>query len=119
MDWEHLQCGGVLLPDLVEFYQWLHTNLSHIITINHAGTITIGRVIELAKKNSTEEYAKYLDNLYKRVKKLYNEYVKMIGGVGSKEGASNYQNHKIFTIKDDVPLLYLLSGQHLPFSLWF
>ena len=31
--WRVLQAGGLLLPDLVEFYQWLHTELgvfSHI-----------------------------------------------------------------------------------------
>ena len=27
MDWPILQAGGLLLPKLVEFYQWLHTQL--------------------------------------------------------------------------------------------
>ena len=27
-EWPQLQAGGLLLPDLVEFYQWLHTALS-------------------------------------------------------------------------------------------
>ena len=26
-EWPRLQAGGLLLPDLVEFYQWLHTAL--------------------------------------------------------------------------------------------
>lgn len=25
--WRRLQAGGLLLPDLVEFYRWLHTEL--------------------------------------------------------------------------------------------
>ena len=29
--WRRLQAGGLLLPDLVEFYQWLHTQLGKII----------------------------------------------------------------------------------------
>ena len=27
MEWPRLQAGGLLLPKLVEFYQWLHTQL--------------------------------------------------------------------------------------------
>ena len=27
MEWSRLQAGGLLLPHLIEFYQWLHTNL--------------------------------------------------------------------------------------------
>ena len=27
MEWPILQAGGLLLPKLVEFYQWLHTQL--------------------------------------------------------------------------------------------
>ena len=26
-EWKQIQAGGLLLPDLVEFYQWLHTQL--------------------------------------------------------------------------------------------
>ena len=37
--WRRLQAGGLLLPDLVEFYRWLHTELcmlfAHIIICNH------------------------------------------------------------------------------------
>lgn len=27
MEWPRLQTGGLLLPYLIEFYQWLHTDL--------------------------------------------------------------------------------------------
>jgi len=29
-EWSRLQAGGLLLPDLVEFYQWLHTALGRL-----------------------------------------------------------------------------------------
>jgi hypothetical protein len=30
MEWPILQAGGLLLPKLVEFYQWLHTQLGRM-----------------------------------------------------------------------------------------
>ncbi len=30
--WRRLQAGGLLLPDLVEFYRWLHTELCTYVT---------------------------------------------------------------------------------------
>ena len=44
MEQPHLYRGGVLLPDLVEFYQWLHMDLAHLLTYDHASSITIGQV---------------------------------------------------------------------------
>ena len=111
MDWKHLHCGGLLLPDLIEFYQWLHTNISHLVTVEHAAIITIGRVIEIARQNLTKDFAEYLNDLYKRVKTRYNEYVRVIGVIGGKACGTNYQSRKIFTIEDDIPLLDFLSGQ--------
>jgi len=35
-EWPRLQAGGMLLPDLVEFYQWLHTALGEL---NHTSEI--------------------------------------------------------------------------------
>ena len=32
--WRTLQAGGLLLPDLVEFYRWLHTELCTFSTFN-------------------------------------------------------------------------------------
>lgn len=32
--WKSLQAGGLLLPDLVEFYQWLHTQLGECMQVS-------------------------------------------------------------------------------------
>lgn len=31
LEWPRLQAGGLLLPDLVEFYWWLHTTLGGLV----------------------------------------------------------------------------------------
>ena len=112
MDWSRLRVGGLLLPDIVELYQWLHTNLSHLITLERASSLTIGRVIDLARLNYSRDYAKHISDLYERVKKRYNSYVEKIGSViGAGACAAIHQGNKIFPIKDDVPLLHFLSGE--------
>ena len=112
MEWRRLQRGGMLLPDLVEFYQWLHTNLSHLITYKRASNLTIGHVIKLAKQNSSKDYGGHLWDLYKRVEHHYNTYVELIGGaIGAGACAAVRQGNKIFTIADDIPLLHFLSGE--------
>lgn len=65
---ERLQIGGVLLPDLVEFYQWIHTHLQHIVTYERAKSITIGEVIELSTTRYSSEECSYLKSLFERVK---------------------------------------------------
>lgn len=111
MEWPRLQRGGILLPDLVEFYQWLHTNIAHLITYDRASTLTIGHVVTLAVQNSSKEFGQHLCALYKRVKENYNTYVELIGGaIGAGACAAIRQGNKIFTIADDLPLLHFLSG---------
>ena len=111
MDWPRLQRGAVLLPDLVELYQWLHTNIAFLITNEYASTVTIGQVIRLAVKNSSKQYGQHLWELYKRVEHNYNTYVELIGGaIGSGACAAVRQGNKIFTIADDIPVLHFLSG---------
>ena len=62
-----LQMGGALLPDLVEFYQWIHTELSHLVTYERAKQISIGTVMSLSAKRYSQEYFNHLTNLFKRV----------------------------------------------------
>ena len=57
--------GGQLLPSLIELYQWLHTHLSHMVTVERAyNKLTIGRVIQLASRRVDPS----LYDLYQRVK---------------------------------------------------
>ena len=63
-----LQIGGALFPDLIEFYQWIHTELSHLVTYQKAEQISIGKIISLSAKRYSKEYSEHLKNLFKRVK---------------------------------------------------
>ena len=62
-----LQAGGTLLPDLIEFYRWIHSQLSHLVTYERAKEITIGQVINLTAKRYSPEICEHLTNLFKRV----------------------------------------------------
>ena len=44
-----LEVGGLLLPFLMEFYQWLHTDIAYLLTREQASSTTIGRLIEIAE----------------------------------------------------------------------
>ena len=59
---------GLLLPDLVELYLWLHHALAHLITLERAASISIGRVFQLAAKGHSKEMGEHLTSLYERVK---------------------------------------------------
>lgn len=110
MEQKRLQVGGALLPDLVEFYTWIHTNLSHLLTRDQAYSITIGRVITLTEANLSKESGVHIRQLYEGVKERYNHYVELIGGsIGA--GACGSDN-KISTIADDTSLLHFLTGMY-------
>lgn len=111
MEWQRLQCGGVLLPDLVEFYQWIHTNISYLLTYDEASSIAIGQIIELAERNSSREIGKHLRTLYERMTEKYNKYIELNEGIiGAGACAAVHRDNPISTIKDSVPLLHFLTG---------
>lgn len=62
-----LQVGGALLPELLEFYKWIHTHLSHLVTYEKAQKITIGNVIDLTAKRYSQKLHDHLANLFKDV----------------------------------------------------
>jgi len=67
LEYERLQLGGALLPDLVEFYQWIHTHLSHLVSFERAKQISIGNVIALSTKRYTQDICDHLTALFKRI----------------------------------------------------
>ena len=71
--------------------------------------MSIQRVVQVvSKKYGSQDILA----LYERVKKGYNEYVDLIGGViGAGACAALKQGNKIFTIEDDIPLLHFLTGK--------
>ena len=107
MKFPHLEKGGVLLPDLVELYRWIHTNLCNLITRDQASSITIGHVIKKVKKNSSSS-GEYLRELYDRVKKKYNLYVDGVKACGSRD--------RISKISDDTCLIHFLTCKYLCFT---
>ena len=49
-----LSVGSSLLPELVKFYNWLNTHLSHLLTYQSARDSTVGQVVLLASKRYSE-----------------------------------------------------------------
>ena len=76
MDYQQLYWGGVLLPDLIRFYQWLHTSLAYSLTHEVATYAEIGEVVERAEK----EHGEHIRKLYDRVKQNFNRYIEVTGG---------------------------------------
>ena len=73
-----LQLGGALLPDLVEFYQWIHTHLSYLVTYERATKISIGNVISLSAKRYSQKVCTNLTNLFERIISKYNSYTYIV-----------------------------------------
>ncbi len=88
----------MLLPDLVEFYQWLHTALAHLVTYERATSLTIGRVVELARRRYSHEMGEHIQAVYLRLK---GECISEGGGVDMLKVASK-QNKTPFPRKKDV-----------------
>ena len=63
-----LEAGGHLLPDLVEFYLWLHNQLAYVVSKDKAAELKVGQVIDKAVARYTTDLAKRVKDLYERVK---------------------------------------------------
>ena len=63
-----LQAGEHLLPDLMEFYRWLHTQLAYIVSYDMATELKIGQVVERAVERYSKDFGKHVQDLYERVK---------------------------------------------------
>jgi hypothetical protein len=98
-EWTCLEVGGLLLPPLMELYQWLHTDIAHLLTHEQASSLTIGQLIELAERKFDSQFKQHIRNIYNTVKQEYNHYVKLRGATAN-------------NLKDDTPLLDLLTGTH-------
>ena len=68
LQWQRLQAGGELLPDLVEFYQWLHTDLAHVVSYETACKVKIKSVIDRAVRKYSTDMGEHLHQLFTRVK---------------------------------------------------
>ena len=68
LQYERLQAGGCLLPYLVQFYQWLHVHLAHIVTQEQASVLKIKKVVDLAAARASEKESKNLLDLFTKLK---------------------------------------------------
>ena len=60
-----------LLPDVVELYQYLHTELTYAVTYDEAAAITLGRLAKV-----TPKYISHHDTAhYDKLKSKYSRYV--------------------------------------------
>ena len=63
-----LEVGGELLPNLIEFYQWLHQELAYVITRKDAESIPVSRAVKVLAKSYSVDEGERLLQLYKRLK---------------------------------------------------
>ncbi len=105
MKQQTLLLGGHLLPDLIEFYNWLHSSFT--LTIKDAATYKIGPFIKkFAERNLNKDFSKHLVDLYERVKQGCKKYLQSWGSNNSKA----LKNCNVI-INDETTLLYLLSSK--------
>ena len=62
-----LTAGGILLPTLIEFYQWIITDLSHVITKKQASEMSLHDAVDLATKKYSKELEKHYTKLFEDV----------------------------------------------------
>jgi len=107
LTYPRLKAGGTVLPDLIEFYQWIHTELAYLVTKKYAQKNGFEEVITKADQKYE---GRDLFKLFERVKDGYNKYVEVIGGsIGAGACANVKRNAKIYKINDDTKMLHFLS----------
>ena len=62
-----LKAGGILLPSLIEFYQWIHTDFAHVITRKNAASTICSDAIEEAASKYPEHIEQHYKRLYEKV----------------------------------------------------
>ena len=124
-EYKFLKAIGAILPSLIEFYQWLHTDLAYMVTVAKAGTVTIQEVVLRATRGYSNELKQHYIELHEKVqgnglvcmymfKSLtfhavgYNEFVEVsstvrFGGCGSP--------NTIEPISKETSLLHFLSDK--------
>ena len=63
-----LEVAGTILPKLIEFYLWLHSQLAYQLTHDQVETLAIKKVVEVVAKHNPKRTEEYYLNLYKQVK---------------------------------------------------
>lgn len=62
-----LQAGGILLPSLIQFYQWIITDLSHVLTKEDTTKMSIYDAVNMAAERYSKELETHYTKLYEFV----------------------------------------------------
>ena len=73
LEYPRLEAAGALLPELLEFYRWIHIELAYRVTFKYAENHTIQELIEKAdeeykRRDMKETKGFELPQLYEKVK---------------------------------------------------
>ena len=71
-----LKVGGELLPSLIEFYVWIHTDLNHVITKKEATDTSILEVVEQAAAKYSKDIERHYKKLFEKVQGAVSLYSK-------------------------------------------
>ena len=72
---EKLNLCRQMLPQLIDFYLWLHKNLAYQVTMKRAGEITIAEVINIVSKYHSDDTGIHLRSTYGSLKGSYDSFV--------------------------------------------
>ena len=65
---ERLRVGGLLLPQLIEFYMWLTEDVCHLLTIEQASSKPIAELVTKIADSYAEEKAEHIKKLFENVR---------------------------------------------------
>lgn len=108
IDLKQLQVGGELLPDLIELYKWIHSNLSVLVTRHKATTITIKNVLDIAIKHASGDAGDHLRKLYERVVLNCRRY--QYAETSATGSIETMKRKKKIVFNNNTSLLHFLSG---------
>ena len=66
--YSRLQSYSALLPSLIEFYQWIVTDLSHVLTQERSTKIGISDAVKDASEKYSKDVEKHYTKLFERLK---------------------------------------------------
>jgi len=109
LEYPRLELARSLLPQLVELYWWLHTELAHMISRDTAQKTTVKQLmkhLETYYRNDPDKKQR-LTELFKSMKDNFNQYAHITGVAPDDTGA--LPNPRVFTIEDNTLVIQLLS----------
>lgn len=127
--YSRLNAGGILLPSLIEFYQWLITDLSHVLTKEDAEKMSISEAVSMAAEKYSSDIEAHYIKLYEDVQGIlkgifphfkfillyaehYNNYLKVIDfSIGAGACANFQRKNDVPQINGETPVFRFLPGE--------